>query len=71
MGRKTVFSGAINSGESLRISGRDLDPVKLPNRGGSLMLRDGDGQLIDHVTWNGNDLKRVQKGMAYMFERGQ
>ncbi|MEM9086885.1 MAG: DNA/RNA non-specific endonuclease [Pseudomonadota bacterium] len=71
MGRKTVFSGAINSGESLRISGRDLDPVKLPNRGGSLMLRDNNGQLIDHVTWNGNDLKRVKKGMAYMFERGQ
>ncbi len=71
VGRKLVFKGAINSGESLRISGRDLDPVKLPNRGGSLMLRDRDGVLIDHVTWNGNDLKRVERGMAYLFERGQ
>ncbi|MEO0418679.1 MAG: DNA/RNA non-specific endonuclease [Pseudomonadota bacterium] len=71
MGRKSVFTGAINSGETLRLAGRELDPVKLPNRGGSLILRDEEGQVIDHVTWNGNDLKRVDRGMAYMFERGQ
>jgi len=70
-GRKAIFSGSIKSGDSLRITGRDKGKVILPNRGGSLMLHDDHGCLIDHVTWTGRDLRRVERGMAYMFERGQ
>lgn len=71
MGRRTELDGSINSGDSLRVTGRALEPVKLPNRGGSLMLHDDEGRLIDHVNWTKNDLKRIEHGMAYMFERGQ
>ena len=69
--RSASVSGRIAPGESLILKGRNLGKVKLPNSGGNLMLYDGRGGLVDHVTWSKNDLKKIDKNLAYCFERGQ
>ncbi|MDH3659491.1 MAG: DNA/RNA non-specific endonuclease [Alphaproteobacteria bacterium] len=70
-GRKVTLDGSINSGESLRLKGSNKGNIKLPNAGGSLMLFDNHGCVIDHVTWAKHDIRRVDEGIAYLFERGQ
>ncbi|MCV0427793.1 MAG: hypothetical protein K5905_20240, partial [Roseibium sp.] len=51
--------------------GKGLGTIKLANEGGTLMLKDADGRIIDHVTWAKNDIWRLGEGRAFMFERGQ
>jgi endonuclease G len=70
-GRKVTLDGSINSGESLRLKGSKKGSVKLPNAGGSLMLFDRHGCVVDHVTWSKHDMRRIDEGIAYIFERGQ
>ena len=55
----------------MRLKGGLKGKLKLPNNGGSLILYDDCDCIIDHVTWSKFDLRRIQEGMAYMFERGQ
>lgn len=70
-GREAKISGSIESGETLRLKGRSKGKLKLANEGGSLILYDDHGCIIDHVTWSKYDMRRISEGMAYMFERGQ
>ena len=70
-GREGLLSGSIEAGGSLRLKGRQKGKVKLPNAGGSLLLYDQHGCLIDHASWSRHDLRRVGPGIAYVFERGQ
>ncbi len=70
-GCKAKINGVIESGGTLRIKGRSKGKIKLANEGGSLILYDNDGCIIDHVTWSKFDVRRISKGVAYMFEHGQ
>lgn len=70
-GRQAVLSEVINAGESLRLDGDAKGTIRLGNEGGSLMLYDDHGCIIDHVTWSRHDVKRLEEGVAYLFERGQ
>ena len=70
-GREARLRGKIKSGESKTLAGTSKGDIKLPNRGGSLILYDEHNCIIDHVTWTKHDLNRVQEDVAYMFERGQ
>ena len=70
-GRETKINASIESGETLRLKGRSKGKIKLANEGGSLILYDDHGCIIDHVTWSKFDMRRISEGMAYMFERGQ
>ncbi len=70
-GREGVLNGPIEAGDVLKLKGRKKGTVKLANAGGSLILYDEHNCIIDHVTWSRHDLKRIEPGMAYMFERGQ
>ncbi len=67
-GRQATLAGSINSGESLRLKGKDQGKVQLSNVGGSLMLYDDDGCLIDHVTWSKKQINRLEEGVALLFE---
>jgi endonuclease G len=67
-GRKATLIGSINSGESLRLKGKDKGKVQLSNKGGSLMLHDNHGRLIDHVTWSKKQIHRLDEGVAFLFE---
>jgi len=69
--REAKVNGVIESGRSLRLKGSAKGKVKLANEGGSLILYDDFGRIIDHVTWSRFDMRRISEGMAYMFERGQ
>ena len=69
--REAILTGEIAPGATLRIAGEMRGGIKLSNTGGSLMLRDAEGTIIDHATWTKRDVERVQEGMAYIFERGQ
>ena len=70
-GREGALNDSIAAGDVLRLKGRKKGKVKLANTGGSLILYDEHNCIIDHVTWSRHDLKRIEPGMAYMFERGQ
>ena len=70
-GRVGTINGSVESGGTIKLKGRSKGKVKLPNDGGSLILYDDHGCIIDHVTWSKYDLRRISEGMAYMFERGQ
>ncbi len=70
-GRKAVLNESVPSGELIKLKGRKKGKVKLANAGGSLILYDEHNCIIDHVTWSRHDLKRIEPGMAYLFERGQ
>jgi endonuclease G len=69
-GRQAKLAGGIKSGESLRIMGKDRGKILLSNSGGSLMLYDEHGCLIDHVTWSGSQVSRLEEGLALVFEAG-
>ena len=71
MNRVATLSGSIEPGTSLKLSGDTLGKVKLADSGGSLMLFDEHGCVIDHVTWSRHDINRIAIDTAYMFERGQ
>ena len=70
-GREAALNDGVLSGDVLKLKGRKKGKVKLANTGGSLILYDEHNCIIDHVTWSRHDLKRIEPGMAYMFERGQ
>lgn len=70
-GRAVRLSGVVESGESLRLAGEAKGKVRLADSGGSLMLHDNGMQVVDHATWSGHDVRRVGRGVAYMFERAQ
>ncbi|WP_299775845.1 DNA/RNA non-specific endonuclease [uncultured Tateyamaria sp.] len=70
-GRQAKINASIESGDTLRLKGRSKGKLKLANEGGSLLLYDDEGRIIDHVTWSKYDMRRLSEGMAYMFERGQ
>jgi endonuclease G len=70
-GREATINGQIQSGETLILRGSDKGKVKLANTGGSLVLYDDHNCIIDHVTWSRFDLRRIDEGIAYLFERGQ
>lgn len=69
-GRKATLTGSINSGESVRLKGKDKGKVQLSNAGGSLMLFDQHGCLIDHVTWSKPQIDRLGEGVAFLFDNG-
>lgn len=66
-GRKATLTGNINSGESTRLKGTLKGGVKLSNTGGSLMLFDTHGCLIDHVTWSKSQINRQEEDVAFIF----
>ena len=70
-GREALLSDSIGSGESLRLKGNAMGKIKLSNSGGSLMLYDNHGQVIDHVTWSKQNIARQEEGVAYLFERNE
>lgn len=70
-GREATIKDSVEAGDMLKLKGRKKGKVKLPNNGGSLILYDDHSRIVDHVTWSRHDLKRIEEGMAYMFERGQ
>lgn len=67
-GRKATLTGLISSGESLRLDGEAKGKIQLSNAGGSLMLYDDDGCLIDYVTWSKKQIDRLEEGIAFIFE---
>lgn len=67
-GREGALSGSIGSGESARLKGSGKGKVKLSNSGGSLILYDNHGCLIDHVTWSRQQVARLDEGIALLFE---
>lgn len=67
-GRKAIITGSINSGESLRIDGSARGKLLLSNSGGSLMLFDKEGSLVDHVTWAKEQVHIMEEGIAFLFE---
>jgi len=70
-GREAKLRGSIAPGDTKKLAGSTKGEIKLPNRGGSLVLYDKNGCIIDHVTWTKYDLARVPEDVAYLFERGQ
>ena len=68
-GRESLLTGSIELGESLCLRGRGIGKIKLANKGGSLMLYDNHGCLIDHVTWSKPKLARLDEGIAFLFDR--
>jgi len=69
-GREATLSGSISVGESTVFKGRAKGKIKLANTGGSLMLFDKHGCVIDHVTWSKSQLNRIEEGTAFLFDRG-
>ncbi len=67
-GRKVTLNGNINSGESIKIGGDAKGTIQLSNSGGGLMLYDNVGTLIDHVSWSKEQVKRLEEGIAFLFE---
>ena len=45
-----------------------MGTIQLSNTGGSLMLYDKVGCLIDHVTWSKSQLSRLEEGTAFLFD---
>jgi len=70
-GRSVSLSGRMAAAGTLRISGEALAPIPLSDNGGNLILRDAEGQQMDHVSWTERAIKRVARGTAYQFEVGQ
>lgn len=70
-GKAVSLAGTIAAAGTIRIAGDGLGPIKLADSGGNLILRDADGQQIDHVSWTGRAIKKVARGKAYQFEVGQ
>ena len=70
-GREALLKGSIGSGESIVFKGTAKGKVKLANTGGSLMLFDDHGCVIDHVTWSGPQIKRLEEGVAFLFDSGE
>jgi endonuclease G, mitochondrial len=69
-GRGAVLTGSINSGESIRLKGKNKGKIQLSNNGGSMMLYDKEGCVIDHVTWSKKQVGRILEGLAFMFDNG-
>lgn len=68
--RGILLNGQIQPGESLRISGDVLLPIKLVNTGGSLRIvsyTEDIFELVDYVRWSENDVKMVEEGVALTF----
>ncbi|WP_282611089.1 DNA/RNA non-specific endonuclease [Pelagibius sp. Alg239-R121] len=70
-GRAITLSGSIAAAGAMRIANKALAPIRLSDDGGNLILRDADGQQIDHVSWTEHAIKKVARGTAYQFEVGQ
>ncbi len=70
-GRETLLRGNIAPAGTLRLSKQALGPIRLADQEGNLILRDADGQQIDHVSWTERAIKKVARGTAYQFEVGQ
>ena len=66
-GREATLAGSINSGESIKLHGRNIGKVLLSNSGGSLMLYNKDNCLIDYVTWSKKQISRAEEDIAIMF----
>ncbi len=70
-GREIALSGSIAAAGTMRIANDALSPIRLSDTGGNLILRDQNGQQIDHVSWTESAIKKVARGTAYQFEVGQ
>ena len=68
-GRHVDLEGPVGSGESVKLRGRAKGRIKLANAGGSLMLFDNHGCVVDHVTWSRPQVRRVPEGVAFMFDQ--
>jgi endonuclease YncB( thermonuclease family) len=62
-GSQDVLSGSVAAGATLRVS---LSSVQLGNRGDTLVLMDGQGQVIDQVAYQAN---QVRPGRTISFGR--
>jgi endonuclease G len=69
-GRETLVNISIEAGEAVRLKGTKLGKIRLGNQGGSVMLYDQHGCIMDHVSWGRNDVRRNGEGLAYLFEHG-
>lgn len=67
-GREGTLAGSINSGESIKLQGKNKGKVLLSNTGGKLMLYDEDGCLIDYVAWSKKQVSRAEENIALMFD---
>lgn len=65
--RRVTLNGNIGAGESLVLRGENKGTIQLSNSGGSLMLYDEHGCLIDHASWSGVQVRRTGEGMAFVF----
>lgn len=70
-GRSIELKGYIAPAGTMRIANEALGNIRLTDTGGNLILRDADGQQVDHVSWTGPAIKKVARGTAYQFEVGQ
>lgn len=70
-GKAINLSGTIAAAGTMKIAGEALGAIQLSDNGGNLILRDADGQQIDHVSWTERAIKKVARGKAYQFEVGQ
>lgn len=69
-GREGTLVGSINSGESIKLQGKNKGKVLLSNSGGRLMLYDKNNCLIDYVTWSKKQVSRAEEDIAIMFDSG-
>jgi len=68
--REAMLKGSIGAGESIAFKGNSKGKVKLANTGGSLMLFDKRGSVVDHVTWSKSQINRLDEGVAFLFNNG-
>jgi len=68
--REAILKGSIGAGESIVFKGKNRGKVRLANIGGSLMLFDKKGSVIDHVTWSISQISRLKEGVAFLFNNG-
>jgi len=65
LGRVATLRGRLEPGESRVFgTGAGLDPVKLPNNGGLLILRNAAGEQIDRIEYTGDDVGRWEKDVG-------
>ncbi len=63
--RKTTLAGVLQPGEAKVLrTGNGLDPVKLPNKGGLLILRNAADEQVDRVEYTEDDVKRWEKDIG-------
>ena len=63
--RKIKLKGTLEEGHSLRIYMKDFKTIRLPNTGGTIILKNDQNEVIDRETYTKEEVKIEDKALRF------